>query len=111
MTENEMEGMKNPAGPVFRNAAGSTGEEGKEKASRERIPHGIPGFSRGGADGRARAMRAAGVAVLAVSAAVGAGLLLKMTREPFARSDPEGGRGAAHEQPGPQAPQRSRQGN
>ncbi|MCI5851449.1 MAG: type IV secretion system protein VirB10 [Sutterellaceae bacterium] len=79
MTENEMEELKNPAGPEFRNAVGSTGEEGKEKTSRKRIPHGIPGFSRGGTDGRARAMRAAGVAVLAVSAAVGAGLLLKIS--------------------------------
>ncbi len=79
MTENEMEEMKNPAGPEFRNAAGNTGEEGKEKASRKRIPHGIPGFSRGGEAGKARMARATGIAVLAVSAAVGAGLLLKVT--------------------------------
>ena len=88
MTENEMEEMKNPTSPEFRNATGNTGEEGKEKTSRKRIPHGIPGFSRAGADGKARALRAAGVAVLAVSAAVGAGLLPKMTGGASLSPDP-----------------------
>ena len=76
MTENEMENGKGIR-PEFQGGNGGSGTE--PEARPKRIPHGIPGFSRGGTDGKARALRTAGVAALAVSAAVGAGLLLKMT--------------------------------